>query len=337
MSITSVGLINPVLQFVDASGVPYAGGTVTFNAAGTNNLLAVYSDAGLSVSLTNPVHLNAAGRSSTSAVGVDTPVYLQPAAYDVTLKDANSVTVYGPITVSGSQWPGTFNGNATLSPAANANGYAYEFNSTINKASSGTHSLFAGLYLDAPTIGAGASTLTEATTLYIAGAPATGTNKYALDVASGATLLGGAVTASSTVAVTGAVTAASTITGMTDIYTVAWTDYSATSTIVGWSAFGTKLILYKRVGKLIFVQFYLQGTSNSTAATFTLPTTQQSNVQLWAPYGFGEDNTTTLTTTGLLTLADGGSTVTLYPSQAQGAWTNTGTKAAIGQFWYQTA
>jgi hypothetical protein len=40
---------------------------------------------------------------------------------------------------------------------------------TLNKAGSGTHPDFATLFLDAPAIGAGAATLTNATTLKIGG------------------------------------------------------------------------------------------------------------------------------------------------------------------------
>jgi hypothetical protein len=56
-----------------------------------------------------------------------------------------------------------------------------------------------------------------------------------------------------------------------DIEDVPWQDYSASSTIVGWSSFTTKWIYYKKVGKTVFVSFYIQGTSNATTASFTLP------------------------------------------------------------------
>ncbi len=185
MAIEAVGLIQPILQFSDEDGVPYAGGSVTFVQVGTSTAQNVYSDAALTTSLGNVITLNAAGRFSTSATGPDTAVYLQQKTYDYTLKDASGTTIYGPITVSGSQWPGQVQSTAILSPAANANGYTNRFATTINKASSGTHALFAGTRFDTPTIGAGASTLTESATVYIEGAPATGTSAYALHVAAG--------------------------------------------------------------------------------------------------------------------------------------------------------
>lgn len=198
MAIEAVGLIEPLLQFCDENGVPYAGGSVTFVQVGTSTAQDVYSDAALTTTLGNVITLNAAGRFSTSSTGPDTAVYLQQKTYDYTLKNAAGATIYGPITVSGSQWPGQIQGQAILSPAANATGYTNRFTTTINKASSGTHALFAGTRFDTPTIGAGASTLTEAATVYIEGAPATGTNKYALHVDSGNAQFDGDVTVAGT-------------------------------------------------------------------------------------------------------------------------------------------
>lgn len=315
MAVQSVGLANPVLQFVDGNGVPYASGTVTFLAAGTNNLQNVYSDAALSVPLTNPVHLNAAGRSSTSAVGADTPVYFLPLPYDFTLKDANGTTIYGPITFSGSSWPGAINGLVTLSPLANANGYANEINPTINKASSGTHALFAGTYLDAPTIGAGAATLTEASTLYIAGPPSAGSAVYPLHVASGIVKFDG------------------------DVYSVDWTSYGATSTIIGWASFTTKNIYYKKIGKLVFCIFDIAGTSNATSVTFTLPYISVDNVHTQGALGYAVDNGTAATTPGAFDFGFGANNIcTCYLTSAQAAasWTNTGTKEVRGQFFFQS-
>lgn len=101
MSVFAIGLIDPVLQFVDADGVPYAAGTVTFYQSGTLTLQNVYSDHGLSVALPNPLPLNAGGYSSTSPTGSITGVYFLQHAYDYVLKDADGVTVYGPITFAG--------------------------------------------------------------------------------------------------------------------------------------------------------------------------------------------------------------------------------------------
>jgi len=50
-----------------------------------------------------------------------------------------------------------------------------------------------------------------------------------------------------------------------------WVDYSATSTIVGWSSFTTKKISYKIIDNAMILDFDLLGTSNTTTASFTIP------------------------------------------------------------------
>ena len=72
-----------------------------------------------------------------------------------------------------------------LTPGANVPAYGAYIQPTINKSGSGTHPDFTALQIDPPAIGAGAATLTNATTLKIAGAPSVGTNQRALWIAAG--------------------------------------------------------------------------------------------------------------------------------------------------------
>jgi len=116
-----------------------------------------------------------------------------------------------------------------------------------------------------------------------------------------------------------------------------WTDYSATSTIVGWSSFTVKIIRYKKVGKLVFVAYRIVGTSDSTYASFTLPYTNSAEGVGTITTVYGLDNGTALTSPGVCILSPSGSTVTLYKTWAAGGWTNSGTKNANGQFWFETA
>jgi hypothetical protein len=115
----------------------------------------------------------------------------------------------------------------------------------------------------------------------------------------------------------------------------AWTSYGGTSTATGWAAGVGKAIYYKRIGKLVVVEFELSGDSNQTYATFTLPDTVNANGNysffmsasdnggaLAAAAGFIQENT---------------NIVSLYANAAKGAWTNSGTKSAKGQFWYIAA
>ena len=77
-----------------------------------------------------------------------------------------------------------FNVGTVLSPPANnsAGGVLIGSGLTLNKAATGTHNVFASMQIAAPIIGAGASTLTNAMTLYISGAPSAANNNYALYV-----------------------------------------------------------------------------------------------------------------------------------------------------------
>lgn len=74
-------LSNPNEQFCDATGTPYAGGSLTFYASGTTTPLNTYSDKNLTIANTNPVVLDSAGRAGS--------IFLQNLAYKVVLEDVN--------------------------------------------------------------------------------------------------------------------------------------------------------------------------------------------------------------------------------------------------------
>jgi len=120
-----------------------------------------------------------------------------------------------------------------------------------------------------------------------------------------------------------------------DIYSTGWTDYSASSTIVGWSSFTTKKIYYKKIGKLCFVMFLLSGTSDSTSVSFTVPFTNNSDIDVRGALGVTYDNGA-FAGTGIFRMYSGVSTVACFQEAATG-WTASGTKMVAGQFFYQTA
>ena len=115
----------------------------------------------------------------------------------------------------------------------------------------------------------------------------------------------------------------------------AWTDYSATSTIVGWVSFTTKVIMYKKIGKLVFVQYNLIGTSNSTSTSFTVPTNNDSYV-LYSNSGVAGDNGGARVA-GMVYMASGTNVVGLYDTVDGTSWTASGAKTAQGQFCYVEA
>lgn len=116
-----------------------------------------------------------------------------------------------------------------------------------------------------------------------------------------------------------------------------WIDYSATSNIVGWSSFTTKIIKYRVIGKQVFVQYQLQGTSNSATTTFTLPNTS-INIEV------NQNNLTVdngVVSLGFLQIANNANVVSFSKWTAINSNTSTftvsGTKMVKGQFFYEIA
>lgn len=114
-----------------------------------------------------------------------------------------------------------------------------------------------------------------------------------------------------------------------DFYTEAFQRYDSTSTVTGWLSFTQKVIEYKKIGRFVFVNFRLAGTSNATTISFTLPHAENQT---------GDTRTMCLTQdnggaleTGYVTVTTSTATVT----RLAGAYTNAGTKVAHGQFFYE--
>lgn len=113
-----------------------------------------------------------------------------------------------------------------------------------------------------------------------------------------------------------------------------WTDYSGVSTIFGWSSFSYKVIRYKKIGRLVFVVFHLNGVSNSTVKRFSLPASLNAG---------GSSDYTCLTyayssVSGFKDAARGyieGNVLYLYPAQIGGDWDTSGNVALRGSFFYE--
>lgn len=111
--------------------------------------------------------------------------------------------------------------------------------------------------------------------------------------------------------------------------TVTFTDYSTTSTIVGWSN-PTKTIRYAILGNLMIVQFSIVGTSDSTSTSFTLPSTANGTQAM--SYAVVRDNSTFQTYPGYASIAANASTVNIYKDGLGTGWTASGDKRVIGSF-----
>lgn len=117
-------------------------------------------------------------------------------------------------------------------------------------------------------------------------------------------------------------------------------DYYGTSTIVGWSSLtaNRRMIWYKVVGRTLAIVFHLEGTSNATSCTFTLPFTVQSGGSAGYPNysgqcGFIYDNSAYPNNSAKITMpATNQIEVTLGMANSSAGWTASGTKIVDGVF-----
>ena len=117
--------------------------------------------------------------------------YAGPYAIGGATSTARQLSLTGTFTSTGADARG-FGMDSTLVGIANASSFGVILQPTLNKAGAGTHVDFVGLFVDAPAIGAGAATVTNASSLKINAAPTGATNNYALWVAGGNVRLEGA-------------------------------------------------------------------------------------------------------------------------------------------------
>jgi hypothetical protein len=131
-------------------------------------------------------------------------------------------------------------------------------------------------------------------------------------------------------------TALRTAQAVAALATGTWTDYSSTSTVTGWSSFASKSIKYLEIGKIVFVKFYIEGTSNGNTARFTVPTTNTGNI-VWGAQGYSSDNGVALTAHPIYSLATSSNNVDCRKDGAENTWTTSGTKVVSGFFFYERA
>jgi hypothetical protein len=114
-----------------------------------------------------------------------------------------------------------------------------------------------------------------------------------------------------------------------------WIDFSEQSTIVGWSVYTTKRIRYKVVGNIVYIMYDIQGTSNSTSTSFTLPIISKNASIIFMTYGV--DNGSTQIALGGSSGSINNITFQRYSSFTgiNASWTAGGSKQIIGQFFYE--
>ena len=124
------------------------------------------------------------------------------------------------------------------------------------------------------------------------------------------------------------------------VTSVPWKDHSGTSTIFGWASYTTKVIEYKKIGKLVFVNYSIIGTSggdDGTVATFTLPFSHGHAAGNNPAFSMAKarNNGNNLAGAGWGRVMT--ATATFYTTEAEAGWTATGSKWIQGQFWYEIA
>jgi hypothetical protein len=126
----------------------------------------------------------------------------------------------------------------------------------------------------------------------------------------------------------------------TKIPLLVWNNYSATSTVVGWTTFTDKIIRYLVVGRMVIVEYFISGTSNSTTTSFTVANTS-ANVtgMIYANNNQTQNNATSYM--GYANLPTSSNVVTFgyYPtgSSITATWTATGTKLIRGMLTFEIA
>lgn len=87
------------------------------------------------------------------------------------------------------------------------------------------------------------------------------------------------------------------------------------------------------MGKLLICQVNIQGTSNATTLTFTLPVAAKASDDV-LPIRIANSGAYQ-TTPGLIQLSASSTTVNVFKDLSGAAFTNTGTKIVIGYFIYE--
>lgn len=112
-----------------------------------------------------------------------------------------------------------------------------------------------------------------------------------------------------------------------------WVDYSATSTVVGWSSFTTKKISYKIIDNAMIIDFNIEGVSSLGTASFTIPFNASSATFVLSAYiinlGSASSNP------GRISSANGSNVITVQRDGQNTAFTSSGTKRCSGQITIQ--
>jgi len=108
-------------------------------------------------------------------------------------------------------------------------------------------------------------------------------------------------------------------------------DYSAISTVVGWTSTTIKEIFYKVIDDLVMVTVSIDGTSNNTLTSITLPFNAAKTS--FSKSSFLRNNGAVSASAGLIVINEGTNVLTFYNINNL-TWSATNQKAVYLQFNY---
>jgi hypothetical protein len=111
----------------------------------------------------------------------------------------------------------------------------------------------------------------------------------------------------------------------------AWIDISTTSTIVGFSMFAQRFIFYKIIDNYIFIDFYIEGASNSPSFTFTSPFNNTSGASKFGSCGYNVNGGSPILNPARIIISNNSNIVNISLNFAGVVYTATGTKGCAGQ------
>jgi len=110
-----------------------------------------------------------------------------------------------------------------------------------------------------------------------------------------------------------------------------WVDISLTSTIVGFSSFTQRSIWYKIIDNYIFIDFYIEGTSNATTFSFTSIFDNKNGFSGFGRCGYNVNSGIISNQPARILISNNLNVVNITQNFNGNAYSSSGTKACAGQ------
>ncbi len=114
---------------------------------------------------------------------------------------------------------------------------------------------------------------------------------------------------------------------------------SWTPTLTGWSGTYAVVARYSVVGKICFWMLYINGISNATTASATLPFKSKNvtNAYWGSANNYAVNAGTAISAASRWNISANSNVVSFYSNMATGAWTNSGDKRIYSNGWFEIA